>query len=217
MIANLPGLMFLKNKKLQYIACSSRLNQLGGDNLIGNDDYNTPWANNAEAYRNADKRVMREEQPLTFLESLKIADGTELVILSRKFPSYDDMQQVSGITCSLSIVTSPATLRHIAILRKTDFELVALNNYQPKNYAVADHFELFNLSKSETKCLFYLIRGKTAKEIAAILKKSKRTIEKHIDSIKYKLNCKTKSSIIEKAIEYGFVHFIPSDFLIKHT
>lgn len=48
-----------------------------------------------------------------------------------------------------------------------------------------------NLSEREIECLQWLIKGKTAGEIAVILQISKRTVEKHMLNIKEKLGCYT--------------------------
>ena len=45
------------------------------------------------------------------------------------------------------------------------------------------------LTDREYECVNYLIRGKTAEEIAIILNISKRTVETHVQHIKRKMNC----------------------------
>lgn len=50
-------------------------------------------------------------------------------------------------------------------------------------------FRNLYLTKREHECVTYLIRGKTAEEIAIILNISKRTVETHVQNIKRKMNC----------------------------
>lgn len=64
---------------------------------------------------------------------------------------------------------------------------------------------LFNLSPRQQECLFYLIRGQTAKQIAKQLGCSHRTVEAHIDHIKNKFKCTTKGDLINMAFEDGSV------------
>ena len=73
--------------------------------------------------------------------------------------------------------------------------------YENRQCVVAENPLNFKLTKRENTCLFYMVRGKTAKEIAGLLFISKRTVEKHIEHIKNKFNCTTKSQLIEKVIE----------------
>lgn len=63
-----------------------------------------------------------------------------------------------------------------------------------------------DLTQRQTQCLYYLIRGKTAKEIGKIINLSPRTIEDHIAGLRYKLNCNTIRELVGKAIECGFVN-----------
>lgn len=60
------------------------------------------------------------------------------------------------------------------------------------------------LSDRESLCLYYLIRGKSARETGSILHISQRTVEFYIDSLKDKLNCRKKSDIVEMAFEILF-------------
>lgn len=58
-----------------------------------------------------------------------------------------------------------------------------------------------SLSQRETQCLLLLSKGKTAREIAEILKISTRTAETHIEHLKNKLMVTTKSEAIEKGLD----------------
>ena len=67
-----------------------------------------------------------------------------------------------------------------------------------------DKTSLTSLSKREIDCLVLLLQGKTLKEIAEILFRSARTIEAHINNVKIKLKCRTKSELISKLLSLGF-------------
>ncbi len=62
------------------------------------------------------------------------------------------------------------------------------------------------LPTQQSICLFYLVRGKTLKEIAALMGLSIRTVESYIEEIKNKFNCHSKSALIEKAHHLGYLH-----------
>lgn len=53
------------------------------------------------------------------------------------------------------------------------------------------------LSRRELDCMKYVVNGKTAREVAAILGLSKRTVEFYISNIKSKLHVTSKSQLIE--------------------
>jgi len=60
------------------------------------------------------------------------------------------------------------------------------------------------LTKRELDCAFCLLRGDTSQEMSEFLFISPRTAESHIDALRQKLNCKSKSALIKKLQEYGF-------------
>ena len=82
----------------------------------------------------------------------------------------------------------------------------------PCCYILGDNQASLFLTDRQQECLFLLIRGKSAKQIANILAVSLRTVEDHIIKIKQKLNCYNKSQLIEKAIDSGFLYYISSKF-----
>lgn len=51
------------------------------------------------------------------------------------------------------------------------------------------------LSKRERECLDLLLKGKTAKETAMLLRLSSRTIETYLDNLKRKLKCSNKGQL----------------------
>jgi DNA-binding CsgD family transcriptional regulator len=54
------------------------------------------------------------------------------------------------------------------------------------------------LTTRENECLYYLLAGKSAKQTAAILNISQRTVEFHLDNIKLKAGCRTKIELAGK-------------------
>jgi DNA-binding NarL/FixJ family response regulator len=58
-----------------------------------------------------------------------------------------------------------------------------------------------------------LIRGYSYKEIGDKLNLSARTIEDKISSIKDKMNCTSKSQVIEKALNKGYLNIFISELL----
>ncbi len=61
------------------------------------------------------------------------------------------------------------------------------------------------LTKKETECLYWLSMGKSAIETGIILNCSKRTIETHLNSIKFKTGSTRLTSLIYKAVKIGII------------
>ena len=62
------------------------------------------------------------------------------------------------------------------------------------------------LTKREFECARYIIQGMNSKEIANQLNISARTIEKYIEAIKTKLNCRYRSEIVRKLLALNFIY-----------
>lgn len=62
-----------------------------------------------------------------------------------------------------------------------------------------------SLTPKERAVLNLLARGRSAKEIANQQSRSFRTIEKHIENLKAKLNAYTRSQIIDAAEKWGYI------------
>jgi len=60
------------------------------------------------------------------------------------------------------------------------------------------------LSQRELDCIQALLQGKTTKEMGEILFISPRTVETHLNAVKEKLCCRTRSELTEKLLQTGF-------------
>jgi DNA-binding CsgD family transcriptional regulator len=69
------------------------------------------------------------------------------------------------------------------------------------------------LAKRETECLFYILEGKSNKEIAKYMKISFRTVENYVENIKHKLNCSTKSEVILSALKSKITNNTKDDII----
>jgi len=61
------------------------------------------------------------------------------------------------------------------------------------------------LSPREHECSYFLLKGKSAKEIAQVLGLSYRTVELHLMNIKRKLGCRKVSALVVKLIDLGYL------------
>lgn len=67
-----------------------------------------------------------------------------------------------------------------------------------KSYKIG---EGLSISKKEFEVLYYLIQGKTLKEIARFIEVSFRTIEFHVKNLKRKTKCQKKSQLIDLCLK----------------
>lgn len=62
------------------------------------------------------------------------------------------------------------------------------------------------LSPSQIECIYYIICGMTAKQIAQKMGLSYRTIEGHSKAIRDKLDCANRSEIVSKVLGEDFLN-----------
>ncbi|MCK4870514.1 MAG: helix-turn-helix transcriptional regulator [Gammaproteobacteria bacterium] len=65
-------------------------------------------------------------------------------------------------------------------------------------------YENVKLTDRQLECLFYILSGRTAKEIATLLDLSYRTIETYTETIKRKFKCSSKLDLIQKLLPREF-------------
>lgn len=85
-----------------------------------------------------------------------------------------------------------------------DSEQLHSPSHASVSYNIKPDTNPYSLSKRELQCMFYILRGKSNREIADELKLSKRTIDFYMENIKNKFGCLSKSELIIKAIEIGY-------------
>lgn len=93
----------------------------------------------------------------------------------------------------------PASIKQSLCDFEQEFNGAALKNI--KN-------EFYSLAKREKECLYYLTKGKSAKQTAAILSLSPRTIETYLDNIRRKTNSVNKLDLLSKMDAYKDLLFI---------
>ncbi len=67
-----------------------------------------------------------------------------------------------------------------------------------KRYVLDGEYEDIQLSHAQLNCLFYLVQGLKYEDIATKVFLSRRTVENHINTVRFKLSCENKKSLIEK-------------------
>lgn len=75
-----------------------------------------------------------------------------------------------------------------------------------KHYVTHEGEEIY-FTKRQVAIIHWLVQGKTAEEIAIILKLSKRTVEEHIHNMKDKLKCYKLTQLIYKLGQWKWLNF----------
>src|SRR3990167_36398 len=134
------------------------------------------------------------------------------ILLAEKYPLKDE----SGDIAALAVYINDLTHSNIVDVNKfitltSDKNSFGLNKQQ--GFLVGEISPRLSLTPRQQECLFFLIRGKTAKGIAETLNVSPRTIEDHIEQLKGVFNCQTKYELIEKTIACGCMSLLPPSLM----
>lgn len=150
-------------------------------------------------FQQQDLCVLNGEKLSTVHFNLKNSEIFQL----EKSPLIDHNNMITGLIYYCRPCNKNEVFR---MLKKLDDDL-QLNTL---HYMLNDNRNKYALTNRECECIFLLIRGKTAKEIGALLSLSKRTVESYIENIRNKMNCKNKSEILVKAVLNGYHNYIPA-------
>ncbi|MFN7096694.1 MAG: helix-turn-helix transcriptional regulator [Gammaproteobacteria bacterium] len=99
------------------------------------------------------------------------------------------------------------------LVNKLDLNMELFNYEKNTSVKLLTTDNLINLTRREAECLYYTLRGKTAKSIALILNISPKTVEFHIEQLKNKFEVMNKSQLMDKAIELGYGDVLPVSFI----
>ncbi len=137
------------------------------------------------------EKANRKMSDLPYSELTIIAETlTSLVADIRRFARYDLVE--SAISAQDNSLFNPESSSGQLISNKSLQELIS-------------SCAKLGIAKREAECVYYLIRGMTAKQIGKTIGISYRTAEFYLDNAKTKLHCSTKSELIAKIFTSGVV------------
>lgn len=211
MADRITGLFSEKNTNLEVTTCNQVFMKYAGvrseDKILGHTDLDFPWADYADTYRAHEVDALNGNNYSAILPS-KDFNGEDLFFLNTKIQKNDSKGSVIGVIC-----------RSIEIINPRMTELIKLieikSPIKSKRYCTNKEIGTVKLSKQQKEVLFYLLKGKRTKTIAAIMNLSPRTVEHYIDHIRTKFNCDSKAELISFAISQRFLEFIPSDNMMS--
>lgn len=183
------------------------------DKQVKTEEFKCKTAALAEVVYKEDKAVIQSQKQQQFLGFTEFADNKWYLLFGTKTPVIDSSGNTIALIDQFTDVTYNPLMNLSSIMDDHQFIQSRFIKERQFSYTITDSIEQHNISKRQLECLYYLMRGKSSSEIGATLGLSKRTVETHMENIKLKLNCYTKSEIIDKAISKGFLNFIPRRLL----
>lgn len=214
LLDNFPGLYFIKDMKSNYVECNQAFSHafdVKKTYLLEHTDYDMSWESFASLFRDRDQETVSTGNPVQSFEPIPLCKKRVLIVKTFKSPIRDSTGDIIGLFGQINLLGMDHELcRILAAISMLDQQSKAGHNRKRHDgYKISYYPTSFKLTSRETECLFLLVRGKSAKEIAQFLEISPRTVEEYIENIKSKLRVSSRSEIIAKAVEKGLLDIIP--------
>ncbi len=167
------------------------------DDAIGKTIFDVATKKTAEYVTGGHKEVLKNKRIKILEEDVIKKDSLSFQCLTTILPLYNAENKICGIFgCSVipgvhSLANSLEQMSKLGILNSPE------NDKRVSPFFHSSLGDIY-LSKRETECVTLLAKGNTAKEIAAQLNLSPRTIEHYIENVKNKLGVSTKSELLYK-------------------
>lgn len=210
----MPGIYFWKkNLDSVYLEINESCAELFGFakniDIVGFTDDEIPCkiSEFADSYRHQDQCVISTGEPLKILEIHPDAKKEWRLMFNTKTPLYEDGKITGTFAYCIDMTYQLGSL--VKLLSTKQVPLTINNNLTQSSYILTPPSFDKKLSPRESECMFYLLRGKTSKQIAEILNLSARTVEQYVNSLKNKLSCSTKSDLISKMLDLGLMNILP--------
>ncbi|MFA0809740.1 PAS domain-containing protein [Microbulbifer epialgicus] len=98
-VNDVPFLFWVKNRDEQYIWGNRKICELAGENVVGKTDDQLVWAENAEALREADRRVFTSGEPDYLHEHVvKSSQGEETLSVCKWLGDFEGEKCCFGIS-----------------------------------------------------------------------------------------------------------------------
>ena len=105
-----PMRIFYKNRELRYMGCNNAFAKDAGvgcpEDLIGKDDFQLAWKEQAELYQNDDLRVFESGVPkLSYDEPQTTPDGKQIWLRTSKVPLRTESNEIIGVLGTYEDIT----------------------------------------------------------------------------------------------------------------
>lgn len=156
----------------------------------------------ANSIQATDMGVMQSKKSTCIIELSGTLHVPNAMFLSIKSPLLNNEGRVEGLW-GLSLQLDNLHLMKNAMTLPKMIDGIKLITATLDTYCDSQcEVEKMSLTARESEVLFHLMQGKCAKEIARLFSISTRTVELHIEHIKTKAHCRTKSQLFTKALRF---------------
>ena len=132
-INSIPVSVFWKDKNLAYLGCNSIFARDAGftdsKEIIGKDDYQMVWKDQAEQYQSDDRNVIESgESRILFEESQTTPDGNQITLLTSKIPLLSLKGECIGLLGTYMDITDRKLVENSLIESENKFRTIIENS-----------------------------------------------------------------------------------------
>lgn len=215
-INQLPGLYVVFDLQSRVLAANNAALRWTGfkseDQMIGTTYSDMP-CKASEQHENfvlQDKLILNNQNGYGKIIGLYCYDNNDWkIVLAEKFPIQNEQAQTIALASYISDLTYSNVIDVSKFVKLTHLNGKSFGAMKQSGFLISDNQANAVITRRQEECLFFLIRGKTCKEISSILDISVRTVEQFVEQLKNIFICDTKSKLIEKAIHEGYLSIIP--------
>ena len=138
----IPVRIFWKDRNSVYLGCNSIFARDAGfsdqNDIIGKDDFQMGWRDQAELYRSGDRQVMESGIPILLNEEPQTTpEGNTIILLTNKIPLKNSNGEIYGILgTSMNVTERIAAVQEIKLKNE---QLQKLNAEKDKFFSIIAH------------------------------------------------------------------------------
>jgi DNA-binding CsgD family transcriptional regulator len=193
--------VWAKDRNSKYIYCNENYAKAAGldspSQIIGKSDAQMPWYKLADFFRAGDYGVLQGNIRINAAEVSDTVDNvTDILVTENKLFNSEDK--------CIGVVGSFVDISGKQLIKKSGYYDARTKRY----YLGEEVFDNLYLVGREIEVFKLLLLGYSSREMGEKIKISPKTIEGYIESLKLKLQAKTKGELIATAIQFGLTHIL---------
>lgn len=189
------GILLVKDSSHKFIASNKTFSVYAGkkiEMLIGLNDFDMPWHDNSEIYISHEKEILKGSQ-YSVIEPL---NGTKSInLITKKEIIYNSNGKPAGTIANA-----------IEITTQIDFFNLAGKS---KHLKICGYGQKFGLTKTESKIMFFLLKGYKRSYISEKAGVSLKSFDWHVGNIKNKFQVGSTTELLTLAYALNLQDVLP--------